>query len=225
MKSRNNISKMVISLLIMTLCLSTVLGTAAAAEMPDLSRTGKISVTMKSTKTGEVVPGGELSLYKVADVRVDNGFKFVYTDDFASAGTAITEDTKLDGELAKTYAGIAKDKTPLKIVTVGSGGVAEFTELEPGLYLIVQKTAADGYSVIDPFLVTIPLKNADGSYVYDVDATPKAGTVDEPDKPDKPSEPHLPQTGQLWWPVPVLAFLGLILIIVGLALKRRSSQK
>jgi hypothetical protein len=34
--------------------------------------------------------------------------------------------------------------------------------------------------------VTIPLKNADGSYVYDVDATPKAGTVDEPDKPDKP---------------------------------------
>ena len=34
----------------------------------------------------------------------------------------------------------------------------------------------------------------------------------------------LPQTGQLWWPVPVLAAAGLILILIGIA-RRRSGKK
>ena len=32
---------------------------------------------------------------------------------------------------------------------------------------------------------------------------------------------YLPQTGQLWWPVPVLAALGVVLVISGLLLRRR----
>lgn len=31
-----------------------------------------------------------------------------------------------------------------------------------------------------------------------------------------PSSPTLPQTGQLWWPVPVLLCLGLVFILIGL---------
>ena len=31
----------------------------------------------------------------------------------------------------------------------------------------------------------------------------------------------LPQTGQLWWPVPVLALLGLVLLLAGLRLTRK----
>ena len=34
--------------------------------------------------------------------------------------------------------------------------------------------------------------------------------------PDNPSDSKLPQTGQLWWPVPVLVMIGLALIIFGL---------
>jgi len=39
----------------------------------------------------------------------------------------------------------------------------------------------------------------------------------------RPSEPTLPQTGQLWWPVPVLACAGLFFMILGL-LRRRSEE-
>lgn len=49
--------------------------------------------------------------------------------------------------------------------------------------------------------------------------TPGPGTTPPPDEPD---DPKLPQTGQLWWPVGVLAFAGLMLVVMGLV-RRRSS--
>ena len=41
--------------------------------------------------------------------------------------------------------------------------------------------------------------------------------------PTKTPVPTLPQTGQLWWPVPVLVWAGLVLIILGLV-RRRSDD-
>ncbi len=52
--------------------------------------------------------------------------------------------------------------------------------------------------------------------------TLKPDTPTPPDNPPKP--PSLPQTGLLWWPVPVLAALGLLAILGGALLKRRSSD-
>lgn len=46
---------------------------------------------------------------------------------------------------------------------------------------------------------------------------------DTPDNPDEPDEPDIPQTGQLWWPVPLLACGGMGLFLVGW-LKRRNSD-
>lgn len=43
-----------------------------------------------------------------------------------------------------------------------------------------------------------------------------------PNKPETPDKPTLPQTGQIWWPVPVLAAGGLLLIVLGL-LRRRGA--
>lgn len=43
----------------------------------------------------------------------------------------------------------------------------------------------------------------------------------EPSEPSNPGEPKLPQTGVLWWPVPVLASAGLLFIIIGLIRRRR----
>ncbi len=95
MKSRNNISKMVISYSIMTLCLSAVLGTAAAVRCP-ISQGPEDQRNNEEHKTGEVVSGGRAHPLQVADVRVDNGFKFVYTDDFTSRD-GDTEDTSWTG--------------------------------------------------------------------------------------------------------------------------------
>ena len=49
-------------------------------------------------------------------------------------------------------------------------------------------------------------------------------TNEPPETPDKPSKEGLPRTGQLWWPVPVLAMAGLILLIVGLRRRRKSDE-
>lgn len=43
-------------------------------------------------------------------------------------------------------------------------------------------------------------------------------TDDTPD--DTPSKPSLPQTGQLWWPVPVFFCAGLICLVIGFACRR-----
>lgn len=46
--------------------------------------------------------------------------------------------------------------------------------------------------------------------------------VTPPTTPEKPS-PKLPQTGPIWWPVQVLAVLGIVLIIIGI-LRRRGDK-
>lgn len=41
------------------------------------------------------------------------------------------------------------------------------------------------------------------------------GNPDQPSRPGRPGQPSLPQTGQLWWPVPVLAGSGMLLFTLG----------
>jgi LPXTG-motif cell wall-anchored protein len=50
--------------------------------------------------------------------------------------------------------------------------------------------------------------------------------VDEDEDLDENGNPlaHLPQTGQLWWPVPVLAGSGTVLSIFGLLLRRKKKE-
>jgi LPXTG-motif cell wall-anchored protein len=60
--------------------------------------------------------------------------------------------------------------------------------------------------------------------------TPTPDPSDVPDEPSStkkpkptppPEKPKLPQTGQLWWPIPMLVCAGLLLIIIGLLRRRR----
>lgn len=115
-------------------------------------------------------------------------------------------------------------------MTIGSSGTAEFSDLALGLYLVAQKTAASGYKMTDSFLVSVPYLE-DGAYVYNVKAAPKTDLEREvaPAPTEKPSTPSsgggkLPQTGQLWWPVPVLICMGLGCIAVGLIRRREGSE-
>lgn len=45
-------------------------------------------------------------------------------------------------------------------------------------------------------------------------------TCNKPTNPTEPGKPTLPQTGLLWWPVPVLIAAGLLFVVIGL-LRRR----
>ena len=50
------------------------------------------------------------------------------------------------------------------------------------------------------------------------------GSVDV-NEPDVPLGPKLPQTGMLWWPVPALAALGLLLLGAGILYRRREEAE
>lgn len=247
---------------------------AFALEVVDLSRTGSIKVSLYDSETSEAVGGGTLTLYRVAKVQKDNAnLSFVYTNGFEDCGVELGDlsEGELAGRLAEKIAATAESTT----VEISDLGVAEFADLEVGLYLVVQTTAAENYNVINPFLVSVPIQE-NGSYVYDVDALPKVGTAakktpeppdtpDTPDTPDKPDEENpntpaapgpnnpdswvlgangekiyrnpeapspdnpnghvmgahgLPQTGQLNWPIPVLAVTGVVLVAAGIKLKK-----
>ena len=256
---------------------------AFALEVVDLSRTGSIKVSLYDSETSEAVGGGTLTLYRVAKVQKDNAnLSFVYTNGFEDCGVELRDlsEGELAGRLAEKIAATAESTT----VEISDLGVAEFGDLEVGLYLVVQTTAAENYNVINPFLVSVPIQE-NGSYVYDVDALPKVGTAakktpeppdkpDTPDTPDKPETPDtpdkpeeenpntpvapgpdnpdgwvlgahgekiylnpeapspdnpngyvmgahgLPQTGQLNWPIPVLAVTGVVLVTAGIKLKK-----
>lgn len=247
---------------------------AFALEVVDLSRTGSIKVSLYDSETSEAVGGGTLTLYRVAKVQKDNAnLSFVYTNGFEDCGVELGDlsEGELAGRLAEKIAATAESTT----VEISDFGAAEFGDLEVGLYLVVQTTAAENYNVINPFLVSVPIQE-NGSYVYDVDALPKVGTAakktpeppdtpDTPDTPDKPDEENpntpaapgpdnpdgwvlgahgekiylnpeapspdnpnghvmgahgLPQTGQLNWPIPVLAVTGVVLVVAGIRLKK-----
>ena len=52
----------------------------------------------------------------------------------------------------------------------------------------------------------------------------RPGTPETPGKSGTPGNARLPQTGMLWWPVPLLAFAGLLLFLIGWG-KRRYEEK
>ena len=110
--------------------------------------------------------------------------------------------------------------------------MAGFSGLAEGIYLVVQTKAANGYEMFSPFLVSLPMRE-NGQWKYQVEAMPKI-EVSVSGKPETPvkqpvSTPkpvssgnnlRLPYTGQLIWPVPVMAIAGMLLFAVGWSLRK-----
>lgn len=243
------------ALLVSMALLCTMGVTALAHEAVDMTREGSISVTMREGETP--VPGGGMTLYRVGAVTQNNGdYGFVLTGDFTESQISLKNVS--DPELAAALAAYAREqKLSGDTRQIGGDGMAVFTGLEVGLYLLVQETPAKGFRAASPFLVSVPLEER-GGYIYDVDASPKVAPLEpDPDNPTEeptdgptvpptegsdptdptapsgddptegpsgPTEPTLPQTGQLNWPVPVLAVLGLGLTAAGLLLRRENDH-
>lgn len=215
------------------LCMASV--TACAREVPDMAKTGSVCVSM--TYDGKPVPGGTLTLYQAGEICGDDGnYSFILTGDFLNCGQSLEDISS--SVLAAGLAGYAAENDLTgQAVPIGADGKMTVTGLIPGLYLVVQTEAAEGFEAVSPFLVSLPM-NDDGTYIYDVDAAPKVSTLiktpdtstptppaetpavpTEPSAPAVPADPKLPQTGQLNWPIPVLAMLGLLLFSIGWALR------
>lgn len=196
------------------LCALTLLFTTinVNAEEVDTTKTGSITITLDKQQ----VSGGSLRLYQIATVE-DN--KFVYTNGYENCGISLD---KLDSDTAKALAKISTDTNTSVTQSVVKGSNVVFNQLQVGLYLVVQDGSFENYQSIDPFLVSIPQKEGE-SYIYDVDASPKVGTLTKVTPTTPPSE-DIPNTGQLNWPIPVLATSGILLIVVGWYLLKKGNN-
>ncbi len=102
-----------------------------------------------------------------------------------------------------------------------------FFGLPVGLYAVIGHDVEVNGTVYtcQPFFVCLPDWDADnGAWNYNVTAQPKSGTPDTPPE-EPPTPPHIPQTGQLWWPVPVLACGGLASLIIGVVRRKGNERK
>jgi len=228
---------MIRRILSVLLCL-TLLGvltiTAFCVEVPNMDEKGSISITM--TYEGEKVSGGSLTIFHVAQVHVENGadYSFRYTQDFVNCQVSFEQ---IDApETAQAIADYAQNhRLAGTTLEIDSEGKIVFPDLHLGLYLLIQNEAADGYELVSPFLVSVPVMEQ-GSYLYHVDATPKLALEREPTEPTAPSEtttptepttppPDLPQTGQNQWPVPVMALCGFAFVLLGMMLYTSGKKK
>lgn len=173
-------------------------------------QSGSLSVRM--TYGGQTVPGGSITLYRVAALGDD--WRYLPLPEFMGCG--IDPNSPLSPADAQQLANYAEE-TGISGQTreLGTNGSAAFSPLTPGLYLLVQREAGSGYLPVRPFLVGVP-RQVDGVPCFHVDASPKCAP--------EPEAPALPQTGQLHWPVPVMTGLGLLLLAAGLLLYRKESH-
>ena len=208
-----------LSALVMTVLALSLTGVVAYAhEVPDPSRTGTISVSMKYD--GQQVPGGTVTLYRVGDVVSDDGdYLFALNDACADSGVSL-DDLQSPDAAEALAAWVASHDIAGTTVEIGDDGMATFTDVALGLYVMVQHDPASGYYAIDPFLIGMPLTE-DGAYVYEIDASPKLELQKKPVTP--PTEEGAPETGEPAMPIVAFAVCGVV--FVGIALLARRARR
>ena len=211
--------KILTFLLVLVLMHSTALQVSATNPMPNLSDNG--SITFEMIKNGTPLDGGSLNLCKIGDIQEkDDNYSFILIEELK--GNDVDLGTPTNPDVAEKLLKLAK-KYPLTIQNAPIvKGKASFSELPVGLYLVWQdeEDATDGFSPIQPFLISIPKRDGN-QYIHDIVAKPKVPLETEPTTPPPPPPPpppNIPQTGQLNWPVPVMATLGCVLFVLGLIL-------
>ncbi len=186
----------------------------------DAAESGTITVNL--TYKNKPVVGGSILLYRVAD-KEHNLVK-----EFVSSGISL-EDLESENTVKDLVSYVEHNAIVGEQYTTDDKGNIKTEGLDLGVYLIVEDQMPEMYTGFKPFLVTIPI-TIKGKKVYDVDATPKVDVKKDNKEPTTttasrrpPSPKHnerLPQTGQLWWPVPILAFAGLVFFGYGWKRKR-----
>lgn len=249
----------------------SLLGLLSFAISP-VQAAGQASITVQMKDTsGNAVAGGQLSVYKVAEVK--DG-KYQYTAAFAKMDediSAKTQSTVMTESFAQSLASYAAaNEVSGQTSQISSSGEAMLAADEQAVYLVTQTTAANGYEKIKPFTLVLPYVQ-DGQSMSQIVAKPKlekttpskpatpstpsvpnssssssvssgkkvgtkpqtpntptvtsatssAATSSQQNVPTLPQSPRLPQTGQLNWPIPLLALLGMILFMWGWAQERK----
>ena len=225
-------------LLLVLILTLTGAGSARADELAEIDPDRddcSITLTLQYKEGGKSnnLVGGEISLYTVATVKTDEGFSFDITEGKFSDVSGVSDIPSMDSkQLSKNNFSLAKTmEAPAAKVKADqtekiTDGKVSFTNLKPGLYLIVQSKLSEGDRKVNSFLISIP--DEEGNFQIEGEPKPGIYTPKEPETetPSGGKSPSgkLPQTGQLWWPVPVMGCTGICFIFLGIWLGRRRAD-
>ena len=188
----------------------------ALAASWDPQRRGTVTMTMSYvTGSGDSqkrvpVPGVELSFYRIAGAEVRDGQVAYVPSPGLEAFDKVLNNGLTEGGNSET-AGQIDGSGNLDALLYGSAqktdaeGKAVFAELEAGMYLVKQTAAKSGYYTMEPFLIPVPMMEADGSgWKYAIEARPKIERHTGGDRPgggdhpggggDRPTPTTAPET-------------------------------
>ena len=174
----------VLMILCMLLCMHGVAYAAQSrpdAAQPDLTKECSITVYVK-TFEGDPALDGKVELVKVATLKEGADGQYYETEPAFGVLDVDPVEKRSDKELPAKLeeialsAGLPRTSAPI------SEGIAVFTGLTPGLYLLMQtEEVLESYTAIPPCLSLTP-EDEDGVLKYDVDAFPKPVKTIPPDE-------------------------------------------
>lgn len=191
--------------------------------------TGSIRLTCNGKIDGSSYPmaGDRYALVWIADAAVDAASG---TISYSTRPEFAEYDCDWTGLTASEYRDRARDLAEAvhksgqydREGTTDAQGNVTFTELLPGVYLLIRVCAAPANEAFlcDPSFQRLP-QTVNGELLYQLDVSPKF-ILDQPEE-----LPDLPQTGQLQWPIPVMLLGGTALFLTGMELrygKRRTEN-
>lgn len=192
--------------------LALVPARAHAAVAVDEKRPASLELTF--APQGASAQGVAFSAYRVADMRFTG--ELTPTPSFAGYGLSFDDATAeswtaMAGSLNELV--FADGITPDAKAATDAQGVAAFSNLPVGLYLVVGETFhVDGADAIPaPFMICLPSLSPDDEWVYDVQSNVKHELLPDAPSSTKPGQGKIAQTGQLWWPLPLLLVAGMLL--------------
>lgn len=118
--------------------------------------------------------GATFSIYKVMDRAALRNYY-----DGTDGQTKVTVDTYLNDTKDAIKSGESYSD-PVDTKTTDAGGIAKFSNLELGLYVVVETGTPDKVtSPVKPFLVSVPMTKASNpsEWLYDIHVYPKNGTT------------------------------------------------
>lgn len=134
--------------------------------------TGETSDASKLPSDADTKPlaGAGFTIYKVADV--DELTSYYSTN--PTTLPSVNDYVDADGKIKLDYSG-----TIVGTEVTDAEGIAAFTGLELGFYVVIETTTPDKVTTpVKPFLVSIPMTTVDGaSWLYDVHVYPKNKTT------------------------------------------------
>lgn len=233
MKTERKLNKLLsaagLFLVVLSIMLISAIPVSAAEESGSLTLRCVFSVEGGK----RVLSNDEYSLAKIADASItDSSVTYTTLERFKSydCDWQNTAASKMDDKAKALAYYCEKNNYYTSSAVTDKNGELKFDDLEIGLYLVARtKTdSANADFITDPLLVFIP-ERVNDEVIYDVVSTPKfsyssPGNPDSPNNPNTPSDGTLPQTGQLMWPITVLAVLGCFLILGGSALLRKEGS-